>query len=62
LSFFDNLVEWLVVLSAVPSVGMRCRFLEVPYKEIVAMDIIAKLLNPMTLASAAQDIWEHCHA
>jgi hypothetical protein len=32
------------------------------YKEIVAMDIIAKLLNPMTPASAAQDIWEHCHA
>jgi two-component system OmpR family response regulator len=32
------------------------------YKEIVAMDVIAKLFNPMTLASAAQDIWEHCHA
>lgn len=32
------------------------------FKKIVAMDIIAKLFNPMTLASAAQDIWVPCHA
>jgi hypothetical protein len=31
-------------------------------KEIVAMDVIAKLFNPMTLASAAQDIRVPCHA
>lgn len=32
------------------------------YKEIFAMDIIAKRFNPMTLASPMQDIREHCHA
>jgi hypothetical protein len=32
------------------------------YKEIAAMDFIAKLLNPMTLSNTPQDIWEHCRA
>lgn len=32
------------------------------YKEIVTMDGIAKLFNPMNLASATQDIRGPCHA
>ncbi|MGA7750226.1 MAG: hypothetical protein WCA63_08770 [Gallionella sp.] len=31
-------------------------------KEIVAMNVIAKFFNPMTLASAAQVIWVPLHA
>jgi hypothetical protein len=31
-------------------------------KEIVVMDIIAKLFKQMTLTGAVQGIREHCHA